>query len=269
LRPVPRVVLQTQPEKRSRRAFLPALTRRRLAIAALVAALLLFLSGLGLVLRPSGTVAAIDTRGQLTVFDGTVQLRHANGAYAPALNGAFVAAGDSVRTAAGGHAALSFFDRSIVVFEPNTELTIVSLNTSDRQNVSVVMRQTDGKTWHVIDHPLPATAKYEVITPTADATVHGTAFQVVVGSQGSDIVTTDGVVTVVGSFQVFDTIAVTTKGGPADATRAINYYIYQRAFERLDFGYASALAVILMIILAGVALLQNKLLRANESDLER
>ncbi|TFD31210.1 carbohydrate ABC transporter permease [Cryobacterium cryoconiti] len=77
------------------------------------------------------------------------------------------------------------------------------------------------------------------------------------------------VVTVVGSFQIFDTIAVTTGGGPVDATRAINYYIYQRAFERLDFGYASALAVILMIILAAIALLQNKLLRANESDLER
>ena len=77
------------------------------------------------------------------------------------------------------------------------------------------------------------------------------------------------VVTVVGSFQIFDTIAVTTGGGPIDATRAINYYIYQRAFERLDFGYASALAVILMIILAGVALAQNKILRANESDLDR
>ncbi|MGV8882087.1 MAG: carbohydrate ABC transporter permease [Rhodoglobus sp.] len=77
------------------------------------------------------------------------------------------------------------------------------------------------------------------------------------------------VVSVVGSFQIFDTIAVTTGGGPIDATRAINYYIYQRAFERLDFGYASALAVILMIILAAIALLQNKLLRANESDLER
>lgn len=77
------------------------------------------------------------------------------------------------------------------------------------------------------------------------------------------------VVTVVGSFQIFDTIAVTTGGGPVDSTRAINYYIYQRAFERLDFGYASALAVILMIILAAIALLQNKLLRANESDLER
>ena len=77
------------------------------------------------------------------------------------------------------------------------------------------------------------------------------------------------VVTVVGSFQIFDTIAVTTSGGPVDATRAINYYIYQRAFERLDFGYASALAVILMILLAGIALAQNKLLRANQSDLDR
>ena len=77
------------------------------------------------------------------------------------------------------------------------------------------------------------------------------------------------VVSVVGSFQIFDTIAVTTGGGPINATRAINYYIYERAFVQLDFGYASALAVILMIIIAAIALVQNKLLRANESDLDR
>lgn len=77
------------------------------------------------------------------------------------------------------------------------------------------------------------------------------------------------VVTVVGSFQIFDTIAVTTGGGPVNATRAISYYIYERAFVQLDFGYASALSVILMVLLAGIALAQNKLLRANESDLER
>jgi multiple sugar transport system permease protein len=77
------------------------------------------------------------------------------------------------------------------------------------------------------------------------------------------------VITLVGSFQIYDTIAVTTEGGPVNATRAINVYIYQRAFERLDFGYASALAIILMIILAGIALVQTKLLRASENDLER
>ena len=38
------------------------------------------------------------------------------------------------------------------------------------------------------------------------------------------------VITVTGSFQVFDTVAVTTRGGPVNATRVMQYYIYQKAF---------------------------------------
>ena len=40
------------------------------------------------------------------------------------------------------------------------------------------------------------------------------------------------VVTVIGSFQVFDTVAVTTKGGPVNASSVIQYYIYEQAFTR-------------------------------------
>lgn len=76
------------------------------------------------------------------------------------------------------------------------------------------------------------------------------------------------VVTITGSFQIFDTVAVTTQGGPVNATRVIQYYIYQRAFGQQDFGYGSALSVILFIILAAVAFLQMKFLRGNESDLD-
>jgi multiple sugar transport system permease protein len=75
------------------------------------------------------------------------------------------------------------------------------------------------------------------------------------------------VVTMIGSFQIFDTIAVTTQGGPINATRVIYYYIYERAFTRFDFGYASAMALVLFAILAVVSLLQLRLLRAKESDL--
>jgi multiple sugar transport system permease protein len=75
------------------------------------------------------------------------------------------------------------------------------------------------------------------------------------------------VITVTGSFQVFDTVAVTTKGGPGNATRVMQYYIFQKGFAEGQFGYASALSVILFIILATVALIQLKLLRAGESDL--
>ncbi|MFP5416643.1 MAG: carbohydrate ABC transporter permease [Actinomycetes bacterium] len=75
------------------------------------------------------------------------------------------------------------------------------------------------------------------------------------------------VMTVTGSFQVFDTVAVTTNGGPVNATRVIQFYIYQKAFGEGQFGYASALSVVLFLILAVVAFLQLRLLRAGESDL--
>ncbi len=75
------------------------------------------------------------------------------------------------------------------------------------------------------------------------------------------------VITVTGSFQIFDTVSVTTQGGPVNATRVIYYYIYELAFVRFEFGYASAISVFLFVILAAVAIVQIKLLRAGESDL--
>ncbi|MBB6345770.1 carbohydrate ABC transporter permease [Nonomuraea muscovyensis] len=76
------------------------------------------------------------------------------------------------------------------------------------------------------------------------------------------------VLTVIGSFQVFDTVAVTTAGGPINATRVIYFYIYDLAFNRFNFGYAAALSSVLFVILAGVAYLQLRLSRAGESDLK-
>lgn len=75
------------------------------------------------------------------------------------------------------------------------------------------------------------------------------------------------VITMIGSFQIFDTISVTTGGGPVNASRVVYVYIFEKAFETMKFGYASAAAVILFVILGLVTLLQMRLLRANESDL--
>lgn len=76
------------------------------------------------------------------------------------------------------------------------------------------------------------------------------------------------VVTVTGSFQIFDTVAVTTAGGPINATRVIYYYIYDLAFNRYHFGYASTLTVALFLILALVSFFQLKLMRADQTDLD-
>lgn len=75
------------------------------------------------------------------------------------------------------------------------------------------------------------------------------------------------VMTVIGSFQIFDTVAVTTEGGPVNATRVIYYYIFEKAFSRFDFGYAAAMSMVLLVILAGITLIQLRLMRASESDL--
>lgn len=39
-----------------------------------------------------------------------------------------------------------------------------------------------------------------------------------------------------------------TKGGPLNSSKTIVYYIYERAFENLDLGFASAMAVVLLVI---------------------
>jgi len=75
------------------------------------------------------------------------------------------------------------------------------------------------------------------------------------------------VTTVIGSFQVFDTIAVTTLGGPAGATRVIIWYIFEYAFTRFQMGYATAVSVILFLILITITFIQMRVLRADSSDL--
>ncbi|MEU8001695.1 sugar ABC transporter permease [Catellatospora sp. NPDC049111] len=75
------------------------------------------------------------------------------------------------------------------------------------------------------------------------------------------------VVSLIGSFQIFDTIAVTTKGGPVSATQVIYYFIYLQAFKYFHMGYAAAAAVFLALILGVLTAIQMRLLRASRSDL--
>jgi multiple sugar transport system permease protein len=81
------------------------------------------------------------------------------------------------------------------------------------------------------------------------------------------------VVTLIGSFQVFDTVQIATggfggaPGGPGNSSRVMYMYIFQQAFEFNALGYAAALSVALIALLVAVAAIQLRLLRAGESDL--
>jgi len=65
---------------------------------------------------------------------------------------------------------------------------------------------------------------------------------------------------VITSFQVFTLIYVLTDGGPLHATDVLVYRIYQMAWEFLQFGDASALALMLFALLFGATWLQFRLL---------
>jgi multiple sugar transport system permease protein len=74
------------------------------------------------------------------------------------------------------------------------------------------------------------------------------------------------VTSIIGSFQIFDTIAITTKGGPVNATKVLNWYIYEQAFNRFNMGYATAISMVLFGILIFISMVQMRLMRAGESD---
>ncbi len=62
-------------------------------------------------------------------------------------------------------------------------------------------------------------------------------------------------ISAISAMKVFAEIYVMTKGGPLNSSKTIVYYIYERAFENLDLGYASALAVVLLIIVMAFSLI--------------
>jgi len=62
------------------------------------------------------------------------------------------------------------------------------------------------------------------------------------------------------TLQVFTQIfAISAAGGPLNSTLSIVLYIYQKAFKSFDMGYASAMTVLLFVIIMTISLLQMKL----------
>jgi len=67
-----------------------------------------------------------------------------------------------------------------------------------------------------------------------------------------------------GAFQVFIPVYTLTDGGPNRATNVIVYYLYKKAFVFGEMGYASALSILLLLILLGVSAIQMRLMRSED-----
>ncbi len=69
------------------------------------------------------------------------------------------------------------------------------------------------------------------------------------------------------SLRVFDQVIGLTQGGPANATETLATQVYEQTFGNARFGYGSALAVFMTLLVAVVAIAQASLLRAREARL--
>ncbi len=67
-----------------------------------------------------------------------------------------------------------------------------------------------------------------------------------------------GILSTIGTLQLFDEPFNLTQGGPADATMTLGLYIYQNGFEYFDFGYGSAVAYAVVVLVAILSFIQFK-----------
>ncbi|GAA1783900.1 sugar ABC transporter permease [Streptomonospora arabica] len=68
-------------------------------------------------------------------------------------------------------------------------------------------------------------------------------------------ITTSSVLMIVGSLTYFDTVLIITGGGPGHATTIVPYLMYEAGFENYQYGYASAVACVLVAVATLASLL--------------
>lgn len=67
------------------------------------------------------------------------------------------------------------------------------------------------------------------------------------------------IITTINSFQIFALIQLLTSGGPNYSTSTLMYYLYEKAFQLTEYGYANTIGVFLAVMIALVSFAQFKI----------
>ena len=133
------------------------------------------------------TIFGINLRGNraaLTDINGLVEISQGDGVWQAVSEDTSVTAGQAVRTGPASSARLNFFEGSTSFLEPNTEVALSELS-GRLGSLRVSLVQSAGESSHrVVPLRGPGSA-FQVVTPSGEARVHGTTFQVAVGDQGA------------------------------------------------------------------------------------
>jgi putative chitobiose transport system permease protein len=64
------------------------------------------------------------------------------------------------------------------------------------------------------------------------------------------------VISAISATKVFEEVYIMTQGGPVNSSKTLVYYIYEKAFQSLEIGYACTIGLILFLIVLGLSILR-------------
>ena len=153
--------------------------------ALIIFMIFVFAAGAGIYFSgPRGAQAAVLTEGSgvLEVSDGG-----GSGEWVAVSNGDRVKSGQRLRTGADSQVTLTFFDGTQVNLDSNTDLMLSQVDGDWGRELKVALIQNEGMTSHQVV-PLQGTeAAYNVMTPSGEASVRGTSFNVLVEETGDSV----------------------------------------------------------------------------------
>lgn len=128
------------------------------------------------------TQTSTVVQAQLIIESGTVQVKQDGGSWTFAENGMLLSQSYSVKTGDNTSASIILFESSIIRLDSNTEITLQEM--IQQAETSIKIHQDSGRTWNSV-LKISGIDDYEVQTPTTIASVRGTAFVVIVESNGT------------------------------------------------------------------------------------
>jgi FecR protein len=175
--------------------------------------IVLLVAGGGYYLFVVQAQAAVPAPAALIVIATPVDVDTDNVGFHPGRPGQPLSAGNSVRTGAGGHAAIQFPDGSYVRLAPATVVTVTAAQLSHDGNLqSASLVQKVGRTFSNVQH-LVSGASFQVGGHSVSASVRGTQFEILVRADNTNLIKVfDGTVKVSGA-----TTATLTAGQQIDA----------------------------------------------------
>jgi raffinose/stachyose/melibiose transport system permease protein len=81
-----------------------------------------------------------------------------------------------------------------------------------------------------------------------------------------DVITSSVILVISGCFKVFDMVYVITEGGPLNSSELLSTYMYNMAFIKYNGGYASAIAIVMILLGTGITVVMRKVLEPKSDD---